>query len=157
MISKLAGKLPAGLARSLEGAEEARVDWRELLRCAWSETTPSDYSWMRPNRRHIWQGLYLPGMNREGVGEVLLFVDCSSSVSPRQLSLFEAKVRSILEGQRPERVYVVYFDACVHKVDMYEASQQISSIRGQRWNRLPSVFPMGRGEHRSAADRGIYH
>jgi len=39
--------------------------------------------------------------------------------------LFEAEVRSILEGQRPERVYVVYFDAHVHKVDVYEAGQQI--------------------------------
>jgi len=125
-ISKLAGKLPAGIVRSLEGAQESRVDWRELLRRAWSETTPSDYSWMRPNRRHIWQGLYLPGVQREGVGEVVIFVDCSGSVSPRQLSLFEAEARSILEGQRPERVYVVYFDACVHKVDVCEAGQQIS-------------------------------
>jgi predicted metal-dependent peptidase len=124
-ISKLAGKLPAGLERSLQGAEEARVDWRELLRRAWSETTPSDYSWMRPNRRHIWQGLYLPGVQREGVGEVIIFVDCSGSINARQLSLFEAEVRSILEGQRPERVYVVYFDAHVHKVDVYEAGQQI--------------------------------
>ncbi|NYF79064.1 vWA domain-containing protein [Granulicella arctica] len=124
-ISKLAGKLPAGLERSLQGAEEARVDWRELLRRAWSETTPSDYSWMRPNRRHIWQGFYLPGVQREGVGEVVIFVDCSGSINARQLSLFEAEVRSILEGQRPERVYVVYFDAQVHKVDVYEAGQQI--------------------------------
>jgi predicted metal-dependent peptidase len=127
-ISKLAGKLPAGLERSLQGAKEARVDWRELLRRAWSETTPSDYSWMRPNRRHIWQGLYLPGVQREGVGEVVVFVDCSGSVNARQLSLFEAEIRSILEGQRPERVYVVYFDAHVHKVDVYEAGQQIRLV-----------------------------
>jgi predicted metal-dependent peptidase len=113
-ISKLAGKLPAGIERSLQGAEEARVDWRELLRRAWSETVPSDYSWMRPNRRHIWQGLYLPGVHREGVGEVVIFVDCSGSINARQLALFEAEVRSILEGQRPERVYVAYFDTQVH-------------------------------------------
>jgi predicted metal-dependent peptidase len=124
-ISKLAGKLPAGVSRSLESAKQARVDWRELLRRAWSETTPSDYSWMRPNRRHVWQGLYLPGVRREGVGEVVIFVDCSGSINSRQLSLFEAEVRSILEGQRPERVFVVYFDACVHKVDVYEAGQPI--------------------------------
>jgi predicted metal-dependent peptidase len=124
-ISKLAGKLPAGLERSLQGAEEARVDWRELLRRAWSETTPSDYSWMRPNRRHIWQGLYLPGVQREGVGEVVIFVGCSGSIYARQLSVFEAEVRSILEGQRPERVYVVYFDAHVNKVEVYEAGRPI--------------------------------
>jgi len=125
-LSKRAGKVPAGLERSLDAAEEARVDWRELLRRSCSETSPADYSWMRPNRRHIWQGLYLPGITREGVGEIAVAVDCSGSVSARQLSLFEAEIRSILEGQRPERVHVLYFDTCVHKVDVYAAGQQIS-------------------------------
>jgi predicted metal-dependent peptidase len=83
---------------------------------------------MRPNRRHLWTGLYLPGVVREGTGEVAIAVDCSGSVSARQLRLFEAEARSILEGQRPERVYVLYFDAAVHKVDTYEAGQRIDLI-----------------------------
>jgi predicted metal-dependent peptidase len=60
-VARLAGKMPAGAKRSLEAAREASVNWRELLRRAWSETTPADYCWARPNRRHIWAGLYLPG------------------------------------------------------------------------------------------------
>jgi predicted metal-dependent peptidase len=124
-LAKQAGKVPAGIGRTLEGAAEAAVDWRERLRRLWSETTPSDYSWMRPNRRHIWAGLYLPGVIREGVGEIAIAVDCSGSVNARQLRLFEAEVRSILEGQRPERVYVLYFDATVHKVETYEAGQRV--------------------------------
>ena len=124
-LAKQAGKVPAGMERSLDGAAEAGVDWRELLRRAWSETTPADYSWMRPNRRHIWTGLYLPGVVREGVGEVAIAVDCSGSVNSRQLRLFEAEVRSILEGQRPQRVYILYFDAAVHKVETFEAGQRV--------------------------------
>ena len=58
-VAKLAGKLPAGITRSLEQSEAAGVDWRELLRRAWSETIPSDYCWVPPNRLHIWAGLYL--------------------------------------------------------------------------------------------------
>jgi predicted metal-dependent peptidase len=124
-ISKLTGKTPAGLERCLEGAAEARVDWRELLRRAWSQSSVADFSWMRPNRRHIWQGLYLPGVVREGVGEVVIAVDCSGSVGARQLALFEAEIQSILEGQRPELVHVLYFDASVHRVDVYHAGQPI--------------------------------
>jgi predicted metal-dependent peptidase len=82
-VAKLAGKLPAGAQRTLEAAQAAGVDWRELLRRAWSETIPSDYSWIRPNRRHIWAGLYLPGIICEGMGEVAIAVDCSGSVSAR--------------------------------------------------------------------------
>ena len=124
-VARQAGKVPAGLARILEEAAEAVVDWRELLLRLWSETVPADSSWMRPNRRHIWSGLYLPGVVREGVGEIAIAVDCSGSVSARQLSLFEAEVRSILDGQRPERVHVLYFDSVVQKVETYLAGEPV--------------------------------
>jgi predicted metal-dependent peptidase len=96
-----------------------------MLRRLWSDTIPADYSWMRPNRRHVWAGLYLPGVIREGVGEIAIAVDCSGSVNARQLRLFEAEVRSILEGQRPQRVHVLYFDATVHNVETYESGQPV--------------------------------
>jgi len=125
-VAKVAGKLPGGAVRALEASQAARVDWRELLRRAWSDTIPADYSWMRPNRRHIWSGLYLPGMASEGVGEIAIAVDCSGSVGPRQLGLFEAEVRSILAGQVPQLVHVIYFDAAVQNVETYQAGQPIS-------------------------------
>ncbi len=124
-VARQAGKVPAGLDRTLEGAAEATIDWHEQLRRLWSNTIPADYSWLRPNRRHLWMGLYLPGVVREGAGEVAIAVDCSGSVSPRQLKHFEAEARSILEGQRPARVHVLYFDAVVNKVETYEAGQRI--------------------------------
>jgi predicted metal-dependent peptidase len=45
-IAKFVGKLPAGVVLSLEQSDAAGLDWRELLRRVWSETIPSDYSWM---------------------------------------------------------------------------------------------------------------
>jgi len=125
-VAKVAGKLPGGAVRALEAAHAAKVDWRELLRRAWSDTIPADYSWMRPNRRHVWSGLHLPGVTSEGVGEIAIAVDCSGSVSSRQLGLFEAEIRSILAGQRPRLVHVLYFDAAVQKVETYQAGQPVS-------------------------------
>jgi predicted metal-dependent peptidase len=125
-VAKVAGKLPGGAVRALEASQAAKVDWRELLRRAWSDTFPADYSWIRPNRRHIWSGLYLPGITSDGVGEIAIAVDCSGSIGSRQLGLFEAEVRSILAGQRPQLVHVIYFDAAVQKVEMYQAGQPIS-------------------------------
>jgi predicted metal-dependent peptidase len=124
-VARLAGKMPAGAIRSLEASKAANVDWRELLRRAWSETIPADYSWTRPNRRHIWSGVYLPGVTSEGVGEVAIAVDCSGSIHARQLGLFEAEVRSILAGQQPRLVHVLYFDAEVHRHETYRAGQPI--------------------------------
>jgi predicted metal-dependent peptidase len=124
-VAKLAGKLPAGVTRSLEAAQAAVVDWRELLRRAWSETIPADYSWTRPNRRHVWAGLYLPGITSEGVGEIVIAVDCSGSINARQLGLFEAEVRSILAGQQPRLVHVLYFDTEVQNAEIYQAGQPV--------------------------------
>lgn len=125
-VAKVAGKLPGGAVRALKASQAAKVDWRELLRRAWSDTIPADYSWTRPNRRHVWAGLYLPGITSEGVGEIAIAVDCSGSVSPRQLGLFEAEVQSILAGQRPQLVHVLYFDVAVQKAETYQAGQRVS-------------------------------
>ena len=125
-VAKVAGKLPGGAVRAVEASQAAKVDWRELLRLAWSDTIPADYSWMRPNRRHVWSGLYLPGITSEGVGEIAIAVDCSGSIGSRQLGLFEAEVRSILAGQRPQLVHVIYFDAAVQKTKTYQAGEPIS-------------------------------
>ena len=100
-VAKVAGKLPGGAVRALEASQAAKVDWRELLRRAWSDTVPADYSWTRPNRRHVWSGIYLPGITSEGAGEIAIAVDCSGSVSSRQVGLFDAEIRSILAGERP--------------------------------------------------------
>ena len=155
-VAKLAGKLPAGVTRSLEQSEAAGVDWRELLRRAWSETIPSDYSWMPPNRRHIWAGLYLPGVRSEGVGEIAIAVDCSGSINARQLGLFEAEIRSILEGQRPSRVHVLYFDTEVHKAEVYQAGQPISLTPvGRRRNELRALLPLVGRARNCAADPGV--
>jgi predicted metal-dependent peptidase len=124
-VAKLAGKLPAGVTRSLEAAQAAGVDWRELLRRAWSETIPADYSWTRPNRRHVWAGLYMPGVVCEGVGEICIAVDCSGSINACQLGQFEAEICSILAGQQPRLVHVLYFDTEVQKVETYQAGQPV--------------------------------
>ena len=141
-FAKLAGKLPAGVTRSLDAAQSARVDWRELLHRAWSETIPADYSWTRPNRRHVWNGLYLPGIVCEGVGEICIAVDCSGSINARRLGLFEAEVSSVLAGQQPRLVHVLYFDTEVQKVETYQAGQPVK------------LTPIGGGQ---TDDRPCFH
>ena len=157
-VARLAGKMPMGAKRSVEASKAAQVDWRELLRRAWSETIPTDYSWTRPNRRHIWTGLYLPGVVCEGIGEICIAVDCSGSINDRVLGLFEAEIRSILAGQQPRLVHVLYFDTEVHRVETYRAGQPVSLTPvGGRRDRLPTMFPMALGKRHTAADTRLSH
>ena len=125
-ISEAGRKVPLWSCTSARRGFKSRSRLAGTAQELWSDTTPADYSWMRPNRRHLWTGLYLPGVIREGVGEIVIAVDCSGSVNQRLLGLFEAEVRSILEGQRPRRVHVMYFDAMVQRVDTYEAGESVA-------------------------------
>ena len=56
------------------------ADWRAVLREFVSAHARNDYSWARPNRRFIAQGLYLPGLHSEELGDVVLAVDTSGSI-----------------------------------------------------------------------------
>jgi predicted metal-dependent peptidase len=67
----------------------------------------------------------LPGVVSEGVGEICIAVDCSGPINDRQLGMFEAEIRSILAGQQPRLVYVLYFDTEVQKYKTFQAGQPI--------------------------------
>lgn len=124
-IARFAGSVPASLERSIEAGEKASVDWREVLRRTFSETLPADYTWVRPNRRHLSKGLYLPGIAREGAGEIVLAVDCSGSISKRVLGLFQSEIGALVQEHQPELVHVIYFDAKVHRRDLFARGETI--------------------------------
>ena len=126
---KASQDLPGNCPPVLLASRRIRCGRSRLARTVasgWSDTIPSDYSWMRPNRRHVWSGLFLPGVISEGAGEIAIAVDCSGSVSRRQLGLFQAEVRSILEAQRPSLVHVLYFDTEVHKAETIRRGEPLS-------------------------------
>jgi len=120
-----AGKIPAGIQRTIEQTRHAPVDWREALRRFFSQTIPQDYRWTPPNRRFVWAGLYLPGLHREGLGEIAVAIDCSGSVTAKLLSKFSTEVNAIAAEARPEMVRVLYCDAAIQRVDEFAAGEQI--------------------------------
>jgi predicted metal-dependent peptidase len=119
------GKAPAGLDRAMQQAGEAQVDWRDRFRKCFAATIPNDYSWLRPNRRFIHMGMYLPGIQREGVGELAVAVDCSGSIGERQLGQFSAEINQLIEEHQPERIHVLYFDAEIQRVQTFSSGEHI--------------------------------
>jgi len=125
-VARMAGKTPAGVDRALRQTAEAKVDWRDRFQRAFAATIPNDYSWMRPNRRLIHAGLYLPGVSREGVGELVIAIDCSGSINERQLGQFAGEVNALIEEHRPEKVHLLYFDTLIHRHDVYSCGEQVA-------------------------------
>ncbi len=112
-VAKRAGKLPACMERTGAKARESRTEWRKELREFIQQLTPNDYSWSRPNRRFLATGIMLPGIVRDALGEIAVFVDTSGSIGPTLLNAFGAEIDACASEARPEVVNVVYVDAAV--------------------------------------------
>lgn len=115
-VARAAGKLPGSLERMIQKSRESKTDWRTELREFLEQMTPSDYSWQRPNRRFINQGLYLPGTVKEGFGRLVAIIDVSGSVRALELNAFGSEVQTICEELKPEQLTAIYCDAAVQKV-----------------------------------------
>jgi predicted metal-dependent peptidase len=115
------GDLPAGLGRVVEEVIHPPADWRTLLRTFVSRHARHDYSWTHPNRRFVAQGLFLPGLRSEELGEVVIAVDTSGSVGPRELGLFAAEIEALL-GAFDCTAAVLYHDTQVQKVETWTAT-----------------------------------
>jgi predicted metal-dependent peptidase len=119
-VAKQRGDLPGGLARLVEEVLQPRVDWRDVLRQFLSQHPKNDFSWSHPNRRFIHQGIYLPGLRSEELGEVVLAIDTSGSIGEKELSRFAAEAQGILESFDCS-LTVFYHDAEVLKVQRWRS------------------------------------
>jgi predicted metal-dependent peptidase len=81
----------------------------------------NDYSWVRPNRRFIARGLYLPGLHSEELGDVVLAVDTSGSIGERLLGAFAAEANAVLAAYDCA-VTVLYHDTDVQKVQHWHSA-----------------------------------
>lgn len=120
-----AGKLPASVKRLIPELTTPKADWRVLLRRFITDQVKTRQTWMKPNRRFIASGTYLPGNLREGMGAVVIGVDTSGSITDQVLARFATEIRAIMEDCEPARVHVIYCDAAVGRVDTFEHGEEL--------------------------------
>jgi predicted metal-dependent peptidase len=129
--AKACGREPSGIERPLEQARNSEQDWRAILRDFIAATNPSDYRWAPPNRRFVSSGLYLPSVERSGVGEIVVVVDTSGSIGSKELEQFAGEITAISDEAQPRLIHVIYCDAAVQAVEEFAPSEPIKlSPRG---------------------------
>jgi predicted metal-dependent peptidase len=116
--AKSMGSVPAWLERLVEAALQPREGWRETLREFVSRHARQEHSWSRPNRRFAQQGVHLPSLQGEGLGDVIVTVDCSGSISQRELDVFAGEIQGILETYECS-LLVLYHDVPVTSVQKW--------------------------------------
>jgi predicted metal-dependent peptidase len=112
----LAGRMGAKIPRTIQELLEPKVDWREVLReFVTSATRGSDeYTWRRFNKRLMANDIYMPSMENESVGELVVAIDTSGSIGGQELTEFASELASICSVCTPSKVRVLWWDTEVH-------------------------------------------
>jgi len=112
----LAGRLGVDIPRAITEILDPVIDWREALRDFVSSSTKGkdEYTWRRFNRRLLSSDMYLPTVESETIGEVVVAIDTSGSIGERELNAFASELVSICDAVQPEAVRVLWWDTKVH-------------------------------------------
>ena len=113
-LAKQTGKLPESIERIVEEMVNVVTPWHEKLERYMSAKVRDGYSWNRPNRRFVGQGMYLPGYDYiPRMGEVVIAVDTSGSLNSKELALFQGHINRIVDTCTPEKITVLYCDYAI--------------------------------------------
>jgi predicted metal-dependent peptidase len=123
--AKACGHEPANIDRPLAESRQSKQDWRTILRDFIAARTPSDYRWNPPNRRYVASGLYLPSVERSGLGTIVIGVDTSGSIGEEEFEQFASEISAISDETEPEAIHVVYCDAAVQASQQFGPSETI--------------------------------
>ena len=120
-VAKQKGKLPQSVERIIDEMINVVTPWHEKLERYMSGKVRDGYSWNRPNRRFVGQGTYLPGYDYiPRMGEVVIAIDTSGSLSNEDLALFSGHVNRIVDTCIPEKITVLYCDYNIGGTDEYQ-------------------------------------
>ena len=139
--AKAMGDTTEGIMSLAKQLVDEAMPWESLLRDYMERQCKSDYSWARPNKRYIQQGIYLPCMRGVEMGELVIGVDTSGSLSDDWLSRFGGEMACIVDDLKPEKVTVIYCDTKIHRVDEFSRGDEFElKAQGRGGTSFAPVF-----------------
>jgi predicted metal-dependent peptidase len=124
--AKAQGKMPPALAKIIADLIDPGTPWHEILERYMTSYVRGDYSWSRPNRRFA-DIAYLPSAGKVAeMGEVVIQVDVSGSISKTELAYYNGHMARIIAQCNPERVHVLYVDTGVCKHEVFEQGEEVA-------------------------------
>ena len=118
----LAGRMGGNMPRVISDLLTPKVDWREALREFVSSAMKGkdEFTWRRMNKRHLANDVYLPSMENETIGEIIVAIDTSGSIGSHEITEFATELASICDVVSPERVRVLWWDTKVHGEQIFD-------------------------------------
>ncbi len=140
--AKMVGKVPARIERHVEAVLKPKIDWKKVLRDSILPMIPQDYTYLKPSRRSLSAGVYLPSIAKDRYLEALVAVDTSGSISGQELNQFLSEIQWIARNF-PIRITLLSVDADIHdKIELRCLAdvQKITGLKGGGGTDFRPVF-----------------
>lgn len=120
-----AGTLPGYLERLVKTLQKPKINWKDQLRQFVDGSMTKDYTWQKPNRRYVHQGLHLPGFISDSLHHLAFFGDVSGSITQDIMRAYCSEVQGCLDDGVADQVTALYFDTEIKKCDTYMPGELI--------------------------------
>ncbi len=117
--SKAAGKehgeIPGEIARAIDELINPKLPWNQLLTRFLTNMIKDDYTWTKPNRRFFPQH-YLPSQHSPTIGDIVVAIDTSGSVTDEDLLEMLSEIQDIRNVYKPDSLKIIDCDWEIHNV-----------------------------------------
>jgi len=117
-MQRTKGDSPLGIESAVEKILEPKINWREILAQFVTSCYGGSRQWLPPNRRHVWQGLYMQS-SRDSRLNAVVAVDTSGSTMG-DLPRFFSELGGLLNSFGSYQLTVIQCDAAVQKVEQFD-------------------------------------
>lgn len=116
---------PSGLGNiftELDADGASGVQWGTVLKNALQSTIRSSIDWGRRNKRFLDSEFFMPARGTKPSGDLVIVFDTSQSMwqTKAEQEQVGSEINSIVDIIRPSKVWVLYCDTAIRKVDEYE-------------------------------------
>jgi predicted metal-dependent peptidase len=119
-----AGRMPASLKHLIDTLVEPKVNWRDLLRQSIQSCIVDDFTWMRPNRKHMYGGIFLPTLDKDETIDIQIAIDMSGSISDDMAKDFLSETYGIMQLYHDFKIGIVCFDTRVYNYQEFTKDTQ---------------------------------
>jgi len=123
-IAKMKGNCPGAASNLANALKNPKVDWRDVLREFVQAKARTDWSFARPNKRHLSRGFILPTLHNQKTGRLVFAFDSSGS-TVHLADAYATEIQAALDMVQPERVDVIVCDADVQHVQSFEPGDAV--------------------------------
>ncbi|MEA3419920.1 MAG: VWA-like domain-containing protein [Campylobacterota bacterium] len=134
------GTLPKDLEFVIPEYFSHQIDWREMLYRYIASHAKSTFSFMPPNMKYLYRGIYLPSLSSDLL-RIVIAIDTSGSVDEKLLGIFLGEVQSITQQYPNYEIDIITADAKIQSHEVFLPGETLNyEIKGRGGTDFRPVF-----------------